>query len=153
MPRDGGHRYRKLLAYCLDKLSAKAILEETHPKQEETAPTIASTMAKERGLVWRSLGIGEPGLFDALLDPPLAEAFHAKVKPEILAGVYSVEFQKVREDFMHTTIMVAVRKYDSVLAIVGFVHLGVLARMFEDERVSVTALLFTYPLVVDETKS
>jgi|HubBroStandDraft_6_1064221.scaffolds.fasta_scaffold10968_5 hypothetical protein len=72
MPRDGGHRCRKLLAYCFDKLGAKAILEETHPKQEETAPTIGSVMAKERGLVWQSLGIGEPALFDALLDPPLA---------------------------------------------------------------------------------
>jgi hypothetical protein len=153
IPRNGGHRYRKLLAYCLDKLGAKAILEETHPKQEETAPTIASNMAKERGLIWQSLGIGEPGLFDVLPDPPLAEAFHSKVKPEMLAGIYSLEFQKVREDFMHKTIMDAMREHDSVLAVVGFVHLGVLARMFEDEDVPVTALLFTYPLVVDETRS
>src|SRR5712692_8275339 len=81
IPRDGGHRYRKLLAHCLDILGAKAILEETHPKQEETAPTIASTMAKERGLVWQTLGLGEPGLFDVLFDPSPAEAFHSKVKP------------------------------------------------------------------------
>jgi hypothetical protein len=33
------------------------------------------------------------------------------------------------------------------------VHLGVLARMVEAERISVTGFLFTYPLVVDEAKS
>jgi len=54
----GGHRHRKLIAYCMNKSGAKAILEETHVEQERTAPTIASTMAKERGLVWRSLGLG-----------------------------------------------------------------------------------------------
>lgn len=153
LPRVGGDRYRKLLTYCIEKCGVKAILEETHPDQEKTVPTIASTTAKKHSVVWQSLGLGEPGPSDALIDPPLAEAIRSKVRPELLAGIYALETQKVREEFMHSAIMEALRKHGNVLAIVGFVHLGVLARMFEENEVPVTALLFTYPLVVDETRS
>jgi|GEM_PF-5639982 len=151
--RDGGHRYRKLIVYCIEKLSVKAVLEETHPNQEQTAPTIASVVAKERGLVWQTLGLGEIALEDALLDPPLAEAIRSKVKPELLAGVYVLDTHKARERFMHTTIMEAMREHSCVLAIVGYVHLGVLARIFEADQIPVKALLFTYPLVIDEKRS
>ena len=130
VPRTGGHRYRKLIAYCIDKLGAKAILEETHVDQERTAPTIASTMAKERGLVWRSLGLGEPGLSDGLLVPPLAEAMRSGVKPELLAGVYDLKTQRIREEFMYSNIAQPMRDHDCVLAVVGYIHLGVLARKF-----------------------
>jgi hypothetical protein len=110
-------------------------------------------MAKEHGLPWQTLGLGEPGLEDGILDPPLIEAIRSHVRPEWLAGIYRLEIQKVRDEFMYTTLNTALREHGSVVAIVGYVHLGVLARMFEDESVSVTALLFTAPLVVDETRS
>jgi hypothetical protein len=87
LPRNG-RRYRKLLAYCIDKFGVKAILEETHVDQQCTAPTIASIITSERGLVWQSLGSGgqlEPS--DCLSDPPLIEALRLNVKPELLAGV------------------------------------------------------------------
>jgi hypothetical protein len=149
VPRKGFHRYRKLIAYCIDKLGARAILEETHPNQQQTAPTIASSIAKERDLVWQTLGLGEPGLSDVLFDP---ETMHPGVKLEMLAGILDLEIHKIREESMYRTIMDSMRRHECVLAIVGYVHLEVLARMFEVERVPAVALLFT-PLVVDETRS
>jgi hypothetical protein len=154
IPRSDGHRYRKLIAYCIEKLGAKAVLEEAHVDQERTAPTIASTITKKHGLVWQSLGLdGAPDISDVLLDPPLSEALVSGVKPELLAGLYDLEKHKPREESMHATIMESLRKHDCVLAVVGFVHLGVLARKFEAEPIAVDAFLFTYPLVVDETRS
>ena len=153
IPRKNGHRYRRLIAYCIDKLGAKAILEEAHADQERTAPTICSTIAKERGLPWQSIGLSEPSPGDALCDPPFMEAFRAGIKPDMLAGIYDLERQSVREDFMHEIIMQAMRVNDSVLAVVGFIHLGVLARRFAADDIPVEALVFTYPLVVNETLS
>src|SRR5258708_4364814 len=153
VPRTGGHRYRKLIAHCIEKLGAKAILEETHVDQERVAPTIASTMAKEHGLVWRSLGLGEPELSDGLLDPPLVEAMRSGVKPELLAGVYDLKKPRIRETFMYSSIIQSIQEHDCVLAVVGYIHLGVLARMFEAEHIPVEPFMFTYPLVVDETRS
>lgn len=54
---------------------------------------------------------------------------------------------------MFDTIMQLMRDYSCVLAVVGYVHLGILARMFEAEKVEVEALLFTYPFVIDESKA
>ena len=54
---------------------------------------------------------------------------------------------------MHTNIAKFIRVHDSVLAVVGLVHLGVLARRFAAEGINVEAFVFTYPLVVDETLS
>lgn len=153
VPRNGGNRYRKLVAFCVERLGVKAIFEESHPKQEQTAPTIASTIAKRLSLPWQSLGLGQPGLGDALLDPPPDVAIRCGVKPELLAGVYALNVQRVREEFMGAKIIEALRQYDCVLAVVGYVHLGVLARMFEGEGIPVEAFLFTYPLVVDEARS
>jgi hypothetical protein len=153
VPRSGGRRYRRLVAYCIEKLGAKAILEETHIDQDRIAPTIGSIIAKERGLVWQCLGLGEPGLSDFLSDPPLVQAIDSGVRPDLLAGIYALNEQKVRERFMYTTIMHSMREHDCVLAVVGFIHLAVLARMFEAEHIAVTALMFTYPLVVDEARS
>jgi hypothetical protein len=153
VPRKGGYRYRRLIAYCIEKLGAKAILEEAHPDQEKIAPTIASGLARDRGVVWQALGLGEPGLSDALLDPPLMEAVRCGAKPDMLAGIYHLDRQAIREKFMHETIEKFMREHDCVLAIVGYIHLGVLARMFEAEQIPVKAFVFTYPLVVDETKS
>src|SRR5271169_3045739 len=90
-PRNGGHRYRKLVEYCIKKFYVRAILEETHPDQERTAPTIASLLAKKGGLVWQTLGLGEIALTDALLDPPLVEAVRQRLKPELLAGIYDLQ--------------------------------------------------------------
>lgn len=55
--------------------------------------------------------------------------------------------------FMHTMIMDSLRSQHCSLAIVGYVYLGTLAGMAEAEQISVKALLFTYRLVVDETRS
>jgi hypothetical protein len=153
VPRSGGERYRKLIAHCIEKLGAKAILEETHPNQDQIAPTLASRIAKKRGLLWQALGLGEPGLSDALSDPPLIEAIRLQIKPYLLAGVYRTDLHAIREQFMYTTIMDLLKKHGCVLAVVGYVHLGVLARMFEAESIPVTALLFTYPFVIDEARS
>jgi hypothetical protein len=153
VPRKGGHRYRRLIVYCVEKLDVKAILEEAHPDQERTAPTIASTVAKEHGVGWQALGLGEPGLSDVLLDPPLMDAVRSGTKSEMLAGIYNLELQAIREEFMCVTIKQFIREHDCVLAVVGYTHLGVLARMFETESIPVKAFLFTYPLLVDETRS
>lgn len=149
IPRNG-QRYRKLIIYCIENLGIKAILEEAHPSQERTSPTICSTIAKERLLPWKAISLSEPSLKDALLDPPLLEAVRTRTKPEILAGIYDLKFHRVREDYMHTIILESMREHDSVLAVVGYIHLGVLTQRFESENVPVNALIFTYPLVVNE---
>ena len=153
VPRRGGHRYRRLIAYCIEKLGVKAILEEAHAEQERTAPTIASRIAKERGLDWQALGMGEPKLSDFLFDPPFMQAIYSGAKPDALAGIYDLEVHAVRENFMYETITRFMQEHDCVLAIVGYIHLGVIARMVETERISVEAFMFTYPLVVDEARS
>jgi hypothetical protein len=142
-----------LIAHCIENLGVRAILEEAHPDQEGTAPTIGSSVVKERGLVWQSIGLGKPDVSDVLLDPSPIPAVRSGVNPEPLAGIYDLKKHKTREEFMHKTIMDCMRKHECVLAIVGFVHLGVLARMFEADQIPVEAFLFTSPLVVDETKS
>ena len=53
---------------------------------------------------------------------------------------------------MYKAIMQALQKHDCLLAVVGQVHLGVLAQRFDTEGINVEALLFA-PLVVDESKS
>lgn len=153
VPRSGGSRYRRLIIHCIEKLGAEAILEEAHEQQESLAPTIASRVAKERGLSWQSIGISQPGLNDGLIYPPLEEAFRSRIVPVLLAGRYDLTTHRVREDFMHDVIAEAMRKHGCVLAVVGYVHLGVLARRFEAEGVPVEALMFTDALSVDESKS
>jgi hypothetical protein len=153
VPRDG-QRFRRLIAYCIKKLGPRAILEEAHPKQEQLAPTICCTIAKEHSIAWKALALGEPDLSDVLLDPSLSEAMRLGIKPDLLAGRYNLETHKMREAFMFATIMQALQEHGCVLAVVGYMHLSVLARRFEDSRVSsVEALVFTYPLVVDESKA
>jgi hypothetical protein len=153
LPRNG-FWYRKLLAYCIREFGIKAVLEETHVDQERKAPTIGSIMAKERGLVWQTLGLaGQPGLYDCLSDPPLIEAILSNVKPELLAGIYDLKKHSAREAFMYTSILQSFQKHGSVLAVVGYIHLGVLARMFETRQMPTHAFIFTYPLVIDETRS
>lgn len=154
VPRTGGNRYRRLIVHCIEKLGAKAILEEAHERQESIAPTVASKITKERGLVWQSMGPGQPGLNDGLMHPAtIAEAFRTGTKPEWLAGRYDLTTQHVREAFMHDAIAEAIWQHGCVLAVAGYVHLGVLARRFETEGVSVEALLFTDALSVDEARS
>ena len=153
VPRTGGRRYRRLIAYCIEKLGAKAILEEAHADQDRIAPTMGSTIAKQRGLAWQCIGLGEPGLSDCLMDPPIAQAMASGIKPDLLAGIYELKEQKAREEFMFAAIMQSLRDHDFVVAVVGYVHLVPLARMFDAERISVEAFVFTYPLIVDETKS
>jgi hypothetical protein len=140
--RRRGMNYRRLILYCIDKLGVKAILEETHPKQERVEPSLASVIAKERGLIWQTIGCGEIEHEKALEDDlgPLAGNFH-------------LETQKYREQLMYDRIMNALQKHDCVLAIVGFTHLGTLARLVEAEKISVAALTFTHPLVVNERLS
>ena len=76
-----------------------------------------------------------------------------RIKPDLLAGVYDLNEQRTREDFMFEKITKSIHEHKNVLAVVGYIHLVPLARMFEAERISLSALIFTYPLVVDETKS
>ena len=153
VPRSGGTRYRRLIVHCVEKLGTEAILEEAHEQQESIAPTIASRIAKERSLSWQSIGLGQPGLDDGLIYPPLEEAFRSRIMPVLLAGRYDLTTHRIREDLMHDLIAEAMRKHGCVLAVVGYVHLGVLARRFEAEDVSVEALMFTDALSVDESKS
>jgi hypothetical protein len=153
VPRTGGQQYRKLIHHCIAKMGAKAILEEAHADQDRIASTIASLVARERGLKWISIGLGEPGLEDALIEPPLFEALQTRTKPEILAGIDNLKVQKPREEFMFNMIMDWAGKHGCVLAIVGFMHLGVLARQIDAAGVTVAPLIFTSALVVDETLS
>ena len=134
-------------------MGAKTILEEAHVNQDRIAPTIGSAIAKERGLVWQRIGLGEPRLADCLMDPPMVQAMASGVKPYLLAGIYDLNEQKAREESMFAAIMRSMREHDCVLAVVGYIHLVALARISEAERIPVTAFVFTYPLVVDETKS
>lgn len=153
VPRSGGTRYRRLIVHCIEKLGAQAILEEAHQQQESIAPTIASRIAKECGLSWQSMGLGQPGLNDGLIYPPLEEAFRSRIVPVLLAGRYDLTTHRIREDFMHDMIAEAMRKHGCVLAVVGYVHLGVLARRFEVDDVLVEALTFTDALSVNESNS
>ncbi len=151
VPRSGT-RYRKLISYCLNRLGATAILEEAHVLQESVAPTIASLIAKEQGITWQSMSIGEINLNDLITDPPISEAQRGGIEPEPLAITYNLSMHGLREHHMYTAIIESLRAHNCVLGIVGFAHLGVLARMLENATVQVRPLLFTYPLVVDETR-
>jgi len=153
VPRTGGQHFRKLIIFCIEQLGAGAILEEAHSEQEGIAPTICSTVAKERGLPWQALAMGEPDLTDALFNPPFGEAMRLRIKPELLAGRYVLKTQISREAFMRQTIMKRFEDHDCLLAVVGYVHLGVLANRFDAEQIRVEALLYMYPLVVDESKA
>src|SRR5260370_23136568 len=153
VPREG-QRFRRLIAHSIEKLGARAILEEAHAREQQVAPTICCAIAKEHGIAWKALALGEPDLSEVLLDTPLNEAMRLGIKPDLLAGRYNLETHKMREAFMFATIIQALQENRSVLASVGSMHLSVLARTLEDSRVSsVEALVFTYPLVVDESKA
>jgi hypothetical protein len=149
VPRTGGKHFIDLVAHCVEKLGAKAILEEAHEDQEKTAPTLCSTFAKQKGIPWICMGLGEPGFADVLFDRP-EEAIQSGRLPGILAGRYVIKTHRVREAFMRTEITKALDLYECVLAVVGYVHLGVLAQRFDVDKVDVEALLFTSPLTVDE---
>ena len=64
------------------------------------------------------------------------------VKPELLARVYDLKTQRIREEFMYSNIAQSMRDHDCVLAVVGYIHLGVLARKFEDEHIPVEPFMF-----------
>jgi len=145
-------QYSKLINYCVTKLGAQVILEEAAPEQEKIAPTICSGIAKEHGLVWEPIALGTPALSDGLFDPPLQEAILRNIRPELLAGIYDLAIQQVREDFMYSTTTQQLQKHDCVLVIVGFTHLGVLARRFEAAKIAVDAFSFT-PLLIDQSKA
>lgn len=151
VPRDG-HRFRRLITFCIEKLGAESILEEAHPDQERTSPTICSAIAKECHLPWKAISLSEPSFQDVLFDPPLEEALRSGVKPDPLAGIYDLKWHAMREEFMHAVILQSMREDNSVLAVIGYIHLGVLARRFASENISVRALIFTYPLIVDEAR-
>jgi|SRR5260221_7159087 len=151
--RSGGQNFRRLVAHCIDKLGAQAILEEVHPKQEERAPTICSKIAKERGMQWSSIGSGEPGVSDVLFEHPLEEARRLGIKPVMLAGRHVLNTQRKREQTMRAGILERLQQHDCVLAIVGYMHLAVLAYQFDAEGIDVEPLVFTYPLVVNEARS
>jgi hypothetical protein len=151
LPRSG-QRFRKLISYCIEKMGAGAILEDAHAKQELVAPTICSTIARERGLTWQHISVGDLGLSDGLFDPPIVEAKRLGVNTELLAGRYVLKIQRMREAFMYASIMECFQEHDCILAVVGQVHLGVLANQFDGKQIEVEALLFT-PLLVDESQS
>jgi hypothetical protein len=152
IPRKG-EQFHRLVVHCIDRLGAVAILEEAHAEQDRIAPTICSGIAKERNLPWQPISLGQPDVFDGLYDPPLGDAFLLCGKPDILAGRYDLNTQTVRESFMREAIAQCVERHACVLAVVGYVHLGVLAQMFMSEGVRVEALLFTSPLIVDESRA
>lgn len=152
IPRSG-NGFRRLIRFCIERLGVEVILEEAHADQERIAPTICSTVAKDKGITWQALAMGEPDLSDGLIDPPIVEAIRSGVKPELLAGRYVLITQQARELFMFGSIIKSLETHESVLAVVGYVHLGVLANRVAAEQITVEALLYMYPLVVDESKS
>ena len=152
-PRTGGRNFRRLVVHCIDRLGAQAILEEVHPDQEQREPTICSRIAKERGLTWMCIGSGEPGISDALFERPPQEALQLGIRPVMLAGRHVLNTHRKREEIMRTGIAESFKHHDCVLAVVGFVHLAVLAYHFEAEKIEVEPLMFTFPLVVNEAIS
>src|SRR5438067_754589 len=78
-PRDGSH-FRKLVVYCVQKLGARLVLEEAHARQEQVAPTLCSIISKEMAVKWEAISLGEPGIPDALFDPPFAEALQSGIR-------------------------------------------------------------------------
>jgi hypothetical protein len=145
-------RFSKLIICCLRDSGAKVILEEVLPEQEKVAPTICSAIAKERGIAWEPVALGTPDLSQGFFDPPLQEAILRNIKPELLAGRYDLNLQRVREDFMFDTTMNYLEQHECALVVVGFVHLGVLARRFEAAKCRVEALVFT-PFLIDQIKA
>lgn len=146
-------RFRKLVTYCVHKLGAKAILEEVLPEQEEVAPTICSQVAKEFKLPWKAISTGEMNLSDALYEQPIEDYIAAGVVPIPLAGRYRLPLHKEREAIMAGLIGDSLLAFECVLTVVGYTHLAVLARDFYEKGVEVQALVFTYPLVVDESRT
>jgi len=146
-------RFHKLVTHCLRKLGATTILEEAHPEQEKVAPTICSEIAKELKLSWKAISVGQPNVADALYDQPIENYMAMGVVPLPLAGQYRLPLQKEREAVMAGLIGEALQAFDCVLAVVGYTHLAVLAREFHEKGVEVQALMFTYPLVIDESRA
>src|SRR5260370_16847609 len=60
VPRKGGVLYRKLITYCIEKLGAKVMLEEAHPRQEQTAPPMASPLPKHHILTFQTPVLSRP---------------------------------------------------------------------------------------------
>jgi hypothetical protein len=150
--RTGGQRFRRCVSYFLSQ-GVKVICEEVHQRQDEIAPTICSALAKEHKVRWICMGIGEPSPLDVLTDKPLIEAFAAGILPEVIAGRYRLDAQDLRERHMCSILREAVKESGTVLAVVGFMHAGVLARELENEHIAVEAFQMMQGLVLDESQT
>jgi hypothetical protein len=151
--RTGGTKFRRCIVHFLTSLAVKAICEETHEKQDEIAPTICSALAKQHNVPWHCMGMGQPSLEDALTDKPIVDAFLSGTIPEILAGRYRLDAQAHREEYMCSILQEKLNQFETVLAAVGFMHAGVLARQFEREQVPVVVFQMTHGLVLDESQT
>jgi len=143
IPRTGGRKFRRGIDYFLMALGVKAICEEGHARQEEIAPTICSVLAKQHNVSWTCMAMGEPELQDGLID---LRGF----PPEVIAGRYRLDKQSQREDYMSSIIRHVLEQSETVLAVVGFTHAGVLGRRFEKDGIPVEVFQMTSGLVLDE---
>ena len=92
------------------------------------------------------MAMGEPGPDDALID---ASSF----PPEIIAGRCQLDLQAQREAHMSSILREALQQSDIVLAVVGYMHAGVLARQFEKEQIPVELFQMTLGLVLNESQT
>lgn len=143
--RTGGRRFRRCITHFLTSLGVKAICEEAHAQQEEVAPTICSTLAKQHNIPWICLG-------DTSAPVPDFRFIDFSVSPpEPIVGPCPTDVHGPREEHMCSIIRQTLKESKIVLAVVGFMHAGVLARQFEREQIPVELFQMTKGLVLDES--
>jgi hypothetical protein len=145
--RTGGRRFRRCITHFLVSLGVKAICEEAHAGQDEVAPTICSTLAKQHNVPWICLG-------DTSAPVPDFRFIDWSVSPpEPIVGPCPRDVHGPREDYMYSIIRQTLKESEIVLAVVGFMHAGVLARRFETEQIPVELFQMTKGLVLDESQT
>lgn len=144
--RTGGRKFRRGITYCLTSLGVKAICEEAHAQQKAIAPTICSTLAKQHNVPWIPMAMGEPDLQDGVFD-------FSGFLPEVIAGRYRLDVQTLREEHMCSILQRTLRQFETVLAVVGFTHAGVLARQLEKEQIPIEVFQMMHGLVLDESQT
>jgi hypothetical protein len=92
------------------------------------------------------MAMGEPELKDGLFD-------FSGFPPEVIAGRYRLDFKGQREEYMCSVLRETLQRCETVLAVVGFTHAGVLARQLEKENTAVEVFQMMHGLVLDESQT
>lgn len=145
--RTGGNKYRRCMTHFLSSMGVKAICEEAHAQQEKVAPTICSILAKQFDVPWICIGD------DSVPIPDFRFVDFTTTPPEPIVGPCPLDLNRAREDHMYKLLQQSLVDYGIVLAVVGFMHAGVLAHRFKQEETDVELFQMTTGLVMDESQT